>query len=229
MTTKVPASRVPFVDKDGIATPYFFRFLQSFFAQAGNSSLDLATFEQGYFSLRSGPVPVVPDTTPIAATARLPLPSIPLDPSPYLATIRSQASEIESLKRRVSEVEAKADGRRRYAGSVTAVYGAGTVNGLTLTGTVQDNGSLTLGGTLDLSAPPAIGGTTPAAGSFTTASASSWVKLPSYTVAGLPAAGTVGRIACVTDATAPTFLGALVGGGTSKAIVLDNGSAWVSG
>jgi len=52
-------------------------------------------------------------------------------------------------------------------GTVTSVGGTGTVNGLTLTGTVTTSGNLTLGGTLSLVSPPAIGGTTPAAGSFT--------------------------------------------------------------
>lgn len=55
-----------------------------------------------------------------------------------------------------------------YTGTVTSVGGTGTVNGLTLTGTVTSSGSLTLGGTLDLSSPPAIGETTPAAGTFST-------------------------------------------------------------
>ena len=54
------------------------------------------------------------------------------------------------------------------------------------------------------------------------------VKLQGYTVATLPAAGTVGRTAYVTDALAPTYLGALVGGGTVKTPVFDNGTAWVS-
>jgi hypothetical protein len=53
-------------------------------------------------------------------------------------------------------------------GTVTSVSGTGTVSGISLSGTVTSSGSLTLGGTLDLSSPPAIGGTTPAAGSFTT-------------------------------------------------------------
>ena len=48
-------------------------------------------------------------------------------------------------------------------GTVTSVGGTGTVNGLSLSGTVTTSGNLTLGGTLDLSSPPAIGGTTPAA------------------------------------------------------------------
>ena len=63
------------------------------------------------------------------------------------------------------------------AGTVTSVGGTGTVNGITLTGTVTTAGSLTLGGTLDLSSPPAIGGTTPAAGTFTTLTATGQVSL----------------------------------------------------
>lgn len=54
------------------------------------------------------------------------------------------------------------------------------------------------------------------------------VATAGYTVATLPAAGTAGRRAYVTDATAPTYLGALVGGGAVVCPVFDNGSAWVS-
>jgi hypothetical protein len=46
-------------------------------------------------------------------------------------------------------------------GTVTSVSGTGTVSGISLSGTVTSSGSLTLGGTLDLSSPPAIGGSTP--------------------------------------------------------------------
>lgn len=49
-----------------------------------------------------------------------------------------------------------------------------------------------------------------------------------YTVATLPAAGTQGRRAWVTDATLPTFLGTLTGGGAVVCPVFDNGTAWVS-
>lgn len=49
-----------------------------------------------------------------------------------------------------------------------------------------------------------------------------------YTVATLPTAGTQGRRAWVTDATAPTFGGALTGGGAVVIPVFDNGTAWVS-
>jgi hypothetical protein len=60
-------------------------------------------------------------------------------------------------------------------GTVSSVSGAGTVNGLTLTGTVTTTGSLTLGGTLDLSSPPVIGNTTPAAITGTTITATTFV------------------------------------------------------
>jgi hypothetical protein len=52
-------------------------------------------------------------------------------------------------------------------GTVTSVGGTGTVNGLTLTGTVTGAGNLTLGGTLSLASPPAIGSTAPSTGAFT--------------------------------------------------------------
>jgi hypothetical protein len=53
------------------------------------------------------------------------------------------------------------------------------------------------------------------------------IGLKSFTVATLPA-GTQGDLAYCTDLTAPTYLGALVGGGAVKALVFFNGSAWVS-
>jgi hypothetical protein len=63
------------------------------------------------------------------------------------------------------------------AGTVTSVAGTGTVNGLTLTGTVTSTGNLTLGGTLDLSSPPAIGGSAAAAGTFTSLTANTSLTL----------------------------------------------------
>lgn len=53
-------------------------------------------------------------------------------------------------------------------GTVTSVSGTGTVSGISLSGTVTSTGSLTLGGALDLSSPPAIGGTTPNTAKFST-------------------------------------------------------------
>ena len=65
-------------------------------------------------------------------------------------------------------------------GTVTSVGGTGTVNGLTLTGTVTSSGNLTLGGTLNLSSPPAIGGTTPAAITGTTITANTQFVSENY-------------------------------------------------
>jgi hypothetical protein len=54
-------------------------------------------------------------------------------------------------------------------GTVTSVATAGTVNGLTLTGgPITTTGTVTLGGTLDLSSPPTIGNIAPNTGKFTT-------------------------------------------------------------
>lgn len=53
-------------------------------------------------------------------------------------------------------------------------------------------------------------------------------QYPTYTVATLPI-GTLGMRAQVTDATAPTFLGALTGGGAVKCPVFHNGTSWVAG
>jgi hypothetical protein len=52
-----------------------------------------------------------------------------------------------------------------------------------------------------------------------------------FTVAGLPAAGTAGRRAYVTDlnTATPTFLATLTGGGSNVCPVFDNGTAWVAG
>jgi hypothetical protein len=59
--------------------------------------------------------------------------------------------------------------------------------------------------------------------------ASTLCTATAYTVATLPAAGTAGRRAYVTDATLPTFLGALTGGGAVVTPVFDDGTAWVAG
>jgi hypothetical protein len=60
-------------------------------------------------------------------------------------------------------------------GTVTSVSGTGTVSGITLSGTVTTSGNLTLGGTLNLSSPPVIGNTTPAAITGTTITATTYV------------------------------------------------------
>ena len=53
------------------------------------------------------------------------------------------------------------------------------------------------------------------------------IRTAAYTVATLPT-GTQGDRAYVTDATTPTYLGTLTGGGAVKCPVFYNGSAWVS-
>jgi hypothetical protein len=110
-----------------------------------------------------------------------------------------------------------------YVGTVTSVSGAGTVNGITLTGTVTSSGNLTLGGTLsgvDLTSQ--VTGVLPVANGGNGAGAA-------YTVATLPTAGTQGRRAWVTDALAPAFGAAPVGGGAVVIPVFDNGTAWIVG
>lgn len=54
------------------------------------------------------------------------------------------------------------------------------------------------------------------------------IKTGGYTVATLPA-GTTGERAYVTDATTPTYLGALTGGGAVVCPVFKNATVWVSG
>jgi hypothetical protein len=49
-----------------------------------------------------------------------------------------------------------------------------------------------------------------------------------YTVATLPVVATLGERAIVTDATSPTYLGTLVGGGTIKCPAWYNGVTWVN-
>ena len=53
------------------------------------------------------------------------------------------------------------------------------------------------------------------------------ISTSDYTVATLPA-GTVGDRAYVTDAAAPTYNGALTGGGTVRIPVFRNATVWVS-
>lgn len=51
-------------------------------------------------------------------------------------------------------------------------------------------------------------------------------RLRSYTVATLPTVGTAGRLAKVTDATAPTYNATVTGGGAVDVPVYDNGTNW---
>ena len=110
-----------------------------------------------------------------------------------------------------------------FVGTVTSVGGTGTVNGITLTGTVTTTGNLTLGGTLSgVSLTTQVSGILPVANGGNGLGAA-------YTVATLPTPGTQGRRSWVTNALAPVFLAAPVGGGAVVCPVFDNGTAWVVG
>ena len=131
---------------------------------------------------------------------------------------------------------------------VTSVGGTGTVNGITLTGTVTSTGNLTLGGTLSgVSLTTQVSGTLPIANGGTGTTSTTFANLTTnvsgilpvanggnglgagYTVATLPTPGTQGRRSWVTNALAPVFLSAPVGGGAVVCPVFDNGTAWVVG
>jgi hypothetical protein len=112
---------------------------------------------------------------------------------------------------------------------------AGTTNGaganFTIAGS-QGTGS-GAGGSIIFQVAPANGGggatvQNPLVAALTIASNRTVIAGAAFTVATLPAAGTQGRRAWVTDATVPTFLGTLTGGGAVVCPVFDNGTAWVS-
>ncbi|CAB4157294.1 Collagen triple helix repeat [uncultured Caudovirales phage] len=83
----------------------------------------------------------------------------------------------------------------QYVGTVTSVGGTGTVNGLSLSGTVTSSGNLTLGGTLtgtaSININGTVGATTPNTGAFTTLSATGVTTVQAGTAAA-PAITTSG-------------------------------------
>lgn len=110
-----------------------------------------------------------------------------------------------------SATNALAIGGSLTVGVTVSVNGAtGSLNATTL----SSLGAISAGTTLD-------------AGSAITAQTT--VRTGVYTVATLPAAGTVGRRACVTNALAPAFLAIVAGGGAVRTPVFDNGTNWVCG
>lgn len=104
----------------------------------------------------------------------------------------------------------------QFVGTVTSVGGTGTVNGLTLTGTVTSSGNLTLGGTLTgVDLATAVTGTLPVANGGTNATATptaGGVAFGTGTAYNFTTAGTAGQVLVSTGATAPTFGG--IDGGT---------------
>lgn len=129
-------------------------------------------------------------------------------------------------------------GALTVAASVTVSTGGITVTGnSTMAGTLGGVTTLTcttvtatnLGGTLSTAAQPNV----TSVGTLTALTVSgqttmgALLRLKGYTVAGLPA-GTQGDTAFVTDALAPAFLTAVVGGGAIVTPVFFDGTNWVS-
>jgi hypothetical protein len=108
-------------------------------------------------------------------------------------------------------------------GTVTSVSTSGTVNGLTLTGgPITTSGTVTLGGTLDLSSPPTIGNTAANTGAFTTLSASGQLTLTNASNYNLYASGAGANymaaklgIGATPTANANLYLGSTITGGTN--------------
>lgn len=113
----------------------------------------------------------------------------------------------------------------------SVVAGTSNTAGANLTITGSQGTGTGAGGSISFQVAPA-GSSGSAQNALATAMTIDSVKTvrigTGYTVATLPAAGTAGRYTYVTDATAPTYLGALIGGGSVVCPVFDNGTAWVS-
>ena len=95
----------------------------------------------------------------------------------------------------------------QYVGTVTSVSGAGTVNGLTLTGTVTSTGSLTLGGTLSVNLASDVTGTLPVSNG------------------GLGVSTLTANAVVIGNGTSPVLS---VSPGTTGNVLTSDGSSWVS-
>jgi hypothetical protein len=118
-------------------------------------------------------------------------------------------------------------------GTVTSVGGTGTVNGITLTGTVTSSGNLTLGGTLgsvDLTSQ--ITGTLPVANGGTGTTSTTFANLTTNVTGTLPVAN--GGTGATTITANNVVLGngtsavQTVAPGTSGNILTSNGTTWQS-
>ena len=108
-------------------------------------------------------------------------------------------------------------------GTVTSVGGTGTVSGITLSGTVTSTGNLTLGGTLSLVSPGAIGSSTASTGRFTTLQTTGTGSATAAQGQIYLNGGTSNRIDYnVNGVAAPTFNGISAG---TKIILYPNNSA----
>jgi len=119
------------------------------------------------------------------------------------------------------------------AGSVTSVAGTGTVNGITLTGTVTTSGSLTLGGTLaNVNLTSQVTGTLPIANGGTGTTSTTFANLTTNVTGTLPVANGG------TGAATLTANNVLLGNGTSALqvvapstagnVLTSNGTTWQS-
>ncbi|OGT01869.1 MAG: hypothetical protein A2143_02295 [Gallionellales bacterium RBG_16_57_15] len=120
------------------------------------------------------------------------------------------------------------------AGSISQAFSASTIELGHATDTTLSRvsaGVVAIEGSNVVTEARLAGGTLPASVTTLNASgaisATTTLKSGGYTVATLPA-GTAGMRTYVTDATAPTWLSALTGGGAVVCPVFYNGTAWVS-
>lgn len=97
----------------------------------------------------------------------------------------------------------------QYVGTVTSVSGTGSVNGITLTGTVTSSGSLTLGGTLsNVSLTTQVTGTLPVGNGgtgATTFTANGVLYGNTTSAVGVTAAGTTGQVLIGNTGAAPSW------------------------
>ena len=110
------------------------------------------------------------------------------------------------------------------ADGVTSVSGTGTVNGITLTGTVTSTGSLTLGGTLsNVNLTSQVTGTLPIANGGTGTTSTTFVNLATNVTGTLPAANGGTGITSLGSGVA-TFLGTPSSANLAAAVTDETGS-----
>jgi hypothetical protein len=109
-------------------------------------------------------------------------------------------------------------------GTVTSVGGTGTVNGITLTGTVTSSGNLTLGGTLaNVNLTSQVTGTLPVANGGTGSTSTTYVNLTTNVTGTLPVANGGTGITSLGTGVA-TFLGTPSSANLAAAVTDETGS-----
>lgn len=107
-TTQVPASRVAIVDGEGKATPAFYRFLQTFFQQAGQTTIPVSDIEQMLVaSQRPAPAPPPPSPDPAFLLARIAQSNLSQADVMQIALLfQRQESAVQQLRARIEQLEA---------------------------------------------------------------------------------------------------------------------------